>query len=53
MQRLRDIVKKHHLYLFSDEVYREFIYTGMPYISAFHMEGIEENVVLFDSVSKR
>ena len=53
MQRLRDIVRKHGLYLFSDEVYREFIYTGMPYISAFHMEGIEENVVLFDSVSKR
>lgn len=53
MQRLRDIVKKHGLFLFSDEVYREFIYTGMPYISAFHLEGIEENVVLFDSVSKR
>lgn len=53
MQRLRDIVKKNNLFLFSDEVYREFIYTGMPYISAFHLEGIEENVVLFDSVSKR
>lgn len=53
MQRLRDIVKKHNLFLFSDEVYREFIYTGMPYISAFHLEGVEENVVLFDSVSKR
>lgn len=53
MDRLRDIVKKHNLYLFSDEVYREFIYTGMPYISAFHLEGIEQNVVLFDSVSKR
>ncbi|MBQ0127361.1 MAG: pyridoxal phosphate-dependent aminotransferase [Bacteroidales bacterium] len=53
MQQLRDIVKKHDLYLFSDEVYREFIYTGMPYISAFHLKGIEENVVLFDSVSKR
>ena len=53
MNRLRDIVKKHNLYLFSDEVYREFIYTGMPYISACHLEGIEENVVLFDSVSKR
>ena len=53
MQRLRDIVKKHNLFLFSDEVYREFIYTGMPYISAFHLEGIAENVVLFDSVSKR
>lgn len=53
MQRLREIVKKHGLFLFSDEVYREFIYTGMPYISAFHLDGIEENVVLFDSVSKR
>lgn len=53
MMRLRDIVRKHDLFLFSDEVYREFIYTGMPYISAFHLEGIEENVVLIDSVSKR
>ena len=53
MLQLRDIVKKHNLYLFSDEVYREFIYTGMPYISAFHLDGIEDNVVLFDSVSKR
>lgn len=53
MNRLRDIVKKHNLYLFSDEVYREFIYTGMPYISACHLEGIEENVVLIDSISKR
>ncbi len=53
MLRLREIVLKHDLFLFSDEVYREFIYTGMPYISAFHLEGLEENVVLFDSVSKR
>lgn len=53
MLQLRDIVKRHNLYLFSDEVYREFIYTGMPYISAFHLDGIEDNVVLFDSVSKR
>lgn len=53
MNQLRDIVKKHGLYLFSDEVYREFIYTGSPYISACHLEGIEENVVLIDSVSKR
>ena len=53
MQRLRDIVKKHNLFLFSDEVYREFIYTGMPYISAFHLPGIEDKVVLIDSVSKR
>ena len=53
MNRIRDLVLKHDLYLFSDEVYREFIYTGSPYISACHLEGIEENVVLIDSVSKR
>lgn len=53
MNRLRDIVKKHNLYLFSDEVYREFIYTGSPYISAMHLEGLEDNVILIDSVSKR
>lgn len=53
MNQLRDIVKKHNLYLFSDEVYREFIYTGSPYISAMHLEGLEENVILIDSVSKR
>ena len=53
MNQIRDIVKKHDLYLFSDEVYREFIYTGSPYISACHLEGIEDNVILVDSVSKR
>ena len=53
MNRIRDLVKKHDLFLFSDEVYREFIYTGSPYISACHLEDIEENVVLIDSVSKR
>ena len=53
MNQIRDLVKKYDLYLFSDEVYREFCYTDSPYVSAFHLEGIEENVVLFDSVSKR
>lgn len=53
MMRIRDIVKKHDLFLFSDEVYREFRYTDAPYISALQLEGIEENVVLIDSVSKR
>ncbi len=53
MNKIRDLVKKYDLYLFSDEVYREFCYTGAPYISAFHLKGIEENVILFDSVSKR
>lgn len=53
MLQIRDLVKKHDLFLFSDEVYREFCYTGAPYISAFHLPGIEEQVVLIDSVSKR
>lgn len=53
MEQIRDIVLKHNLFLFSDEVYREFCYTGAPYISAFHLSGIEDNVVLIDSVSKR
>ena len=53
MNQIRDLVKKYDLYLFSDEVYREFIYIGSPYISACHLEGVEQNVVLIDSVSKR
>ena len=53
MNQIRDLVKKYDLYLFSDEVYREYIYTGSPYISACHLEGIEQNVILIDSVSKR
>ena len=53
MNQIRDLVKKYDFFLFSDEVYREFIYTGSPYISACHLEGIEDNVVLIDSVSKR
>lgn len=53
MNQLRDIVMKYDLFLYSDEVYREFCYTGAPYISAFHLKGIEEQVVLIDSVSKR
>lgn len=53
LNKIRDLVKKYDLFLFSDEVYREFVYTGEPYISAFHLEGIEQNVILIDSVSKR
>ncbi|NCA79820.1 MAG: pyridoxal phosphate-dependent aminotransferase [Sphingobacteriia bacterium] len=53
MNQIRDLVKKYDLYLFSDEVYREFCYTGAPYISAFHLDNIENNVILVDSVSKR
>ena len=53
MNQIRDLVRKYDLFLFSDEVYREFCYTRAPYISAFHLEGIENNVILVDSVSKR
>lgn len=53
MNQIKHLVQKYDLYLFSDEVYREFIYTNSPYISACHLVGIEENVVLIDSVSKR
>lgn len=53
LYRLRDIVRDHDLYLISDEVYREFRYTDEPYLSALCLEGIEENVIVVDSVSKR
>ena len=53
MNQIKNLVQKYDLYLFSDEVYREFIYTNSPYISACHLVGIEDNVVLIDSVSKR
>ena len=53
MNQIRDLVKKYDLYLFSDEVYREYIYTGSPYISAMRLQGIENNTILIDSVSKR
>ncbi len=50
---IRDIVKKHDLFLISDEVYREFSYSDEPHLSALSLEGIEQNVVMVDSVSKR
>lgn len=50
---LCDIVKKHDLYLLSDEVYREFCYDGKKHFSAMNLEGIEQNVILIDSISKR
>lgn len=53
MEQIRDLVRKYDLFLFSDEVYREFCYTEAPYVSALNLEGIEENVILVDSVSKR
>lgn len=53
LELLRDIVKKHDLYLMSDEVYREFCYDGKVHYSAMNLKGIEENVILLDSISKR
>lgn len=53
LEQLRDLVKKYDLYLFADEVYREYVYSETPYVSAMHLEGIEDNVVMIDSVSKR
>lgn len=50
---LGELVKKHDLFLFSDEVYREFCYTDEPYVSVLQIPGIENNVVVIDSVSKR
>jgi aspartate aminotransferase len=50
---LKEVVKKHDLFLFSDEAYREFCYDGAEHFSAMNLEGIEKNVVLLDSVSKR
>ena len=51
--QLTEIVKKHDLFLFSDEVYREFCYDGEEHFSAMNLKGIEQNVILMDSVSKR
>lgn len=51
--KLKDIVKKHDLFLFSDEAYREFCYDGAEHFSAMNLEGIENNVIMLDSVSKR
>lgn len=53
LDSLRKLVLKHDLYLFSDEVYREFCYDGEEHFSAMNLEGIEQNVILMDSVSKR
>lgn len=53
LMKLRDIVKKHDLFLFADEVYREFCYDGAVPFSVMNLEGIEDNVIMIDSVSKR
>lgn len=51
--KLKDLVIKHDLYIFADEVYREFVYDGLKHTSVLEIEGLEEHAVLFDSVSKR
>tara|TARA_B110000902_G_scaffold213517_1_gene245051 strand:- start:50303 stop:51499 length:1197 start_codon:yes stop_codon:yes gene_type:complete len=53
LEKLRDIVKEHDLFLFADEVYREFCYDGATPFSVMNLEGIENNVIMIDSVSKR
>lgn len=53
LMQLAKVVKEHNLYLYSDEVYREFCYTDEPHFSCMHLEGLEQNVILLDSVSKR
>lgn len=50
---LGQLAKKNNLYIYSDEVYREFCYTDEPHFSCMHIEGVEQNVILLDSVSKR
>jgi aspartate aminotransferase len=53
LESLREIVLKHDLFLFSDEVYREFTYDGHQHHSVMNLKGVEENVILLDSISKR
>lgn len=53
LNQLRELIIKHDLFLFTDEVYREFCYDGEEHFSAMNLEGIEQNVILMDSVSKR
>jgi len=53
LEALRDLCLKHDLYLLSDEAYREFCYDGREFISPMHLEGLENNVIVLDTVSKR
>ena len=52
MLQLRELLVKHNLYLFSDEAYREFTYEGKQF-SAMHLEGVDDNVIIMDTISKR
>jgi len=53
LEMLKKLVIKYDLFLLSDEVYREFCYDGKEYVSVMHLEGVENNVILLDSISKR
>jgi len=53
LELLKKLVLKYDLFLLSDEVYREFCYDGKEYVSVMHLEGIDNNIVLLDSISKR
>ena len=53
IEKLAEIVKKHDLFLIADEVYREFVYDGAKHYSVLNVEGIEQNAIMIDSVSKR
>ena len=52
METLKEIIIKHDLYLFADEAYREFCYTG-EHVSAMHLKGVDDHIVLMDTISKR
>lgn len=53
LEALKELCLKYDLYLFSDEAYREFCYDGREFVSPMHLEGLEDHVVVFDTVSKR
>ena len=53
LEALRDLCLKYNLFLFSDEAYREFCYDGKEFISPMHLEGLDQHVVILDTVSKR
>lgn len=53
LEQVAELVRKHDLYLYADEVYREFVYDGLEHFSCMQLKGIEQNVILLDSVSKR
>jgi aspartate aminotransferase len=53
LEQLKNLAVKHNLFLFSDEVYKEFCYDGREYCSVMHLSGADEHVILLDSISKR